>query len=1140
MATLSSPGVSVQVIDESFYSPAEPGTTPLIILATAENKLNGAGTGTAPGTLKANAEKVYLVTSQKDLVDTFGDPIFKTDANNNPIHAGEQNEYGLQAAYSFLGVSNRAFVARADIDLAELTASAEEPRGVADNGTYWFDINDSSYGIFEWNGNPMTIKGGQSFTNKIPLLINDVTQVADYDAGDYRPKASVGTIGDYAVVTVTTSNELFFKNQFGNWVQVGSNEWQKSWPAVSGTKYATSLTAGDNFFINGTMITAGTTLQTIVDEINAAQIYGGAISAAVVNNKLQIFNDGSYTANTTDSSEGDAIHIYGGTQGNLVAANASDSVLGIAFGVYYNPHLTISKHTEVPEYKLKNPQPRPTGSVWVKSTQQNVGARWRMKRFNSMTRMWDVIDVGLYKNAQSALYNLDKVNGGLNISVGDVYVNYNFTEDYGLDDSPLMANFKLMRRADTGETVIVSSRILADTLQAGTEPNSHSFVMAESVLGSEELGDYDKSGTYQSKLISFQATGTTDDANIIAAAINAAGFQNLYAEVDALNRVLIKHKLGGDFRIREGAGAPFTSIGFAEYNTVSKTGTLNLSLAPSGDVLHDYVASLWAPLNYVASANEPTTLAPDGKLWYSSIIDEIDIMINDGNKWVGYKTSTSPFYSATDAEQTDPNGPLVSASVPETQSDGTPLVTGDLWVDTSDMENFPVIYKYFAEFENKPIKYRWILIDNTDQSTEDGIVFADARYNTAGENSNTPGVISDLLESNFVDFDAPDPVLYPKGMLLWNTRRSGFNVKQFKHNYINPSEDNQRYGPAPLFSGESQEFYYINRWVTVSSNQEDGSGTFGRKAQRKVVVQQLQAMVNSNQAMRDEESRVFNLIATPGYPELIGEMISLNFDRGLTAFVVGDTPARLTSDATSLLEWGTNVNLAVEDNDLGAASYDEYMGMFYPWGYSSDNFGNNVVVPPSHMMLRTIALNDQVAYPWFAPAGLRRGGVNNATAVGYIDKEGEFVSVALNNGQRDTLYDAKINPITFFANSGLVNFGQKTRARSASALDRINVARLVIYLRRRLSILAKPFIFEPNDKITRDELKSVVDGVMLELVAQRAITDFLVVCDTSNNTPARIDRNELYVDIAIVPTKAVEFIYIPLRLKNTGAISGAA
>src|SRR5210317_1716485 len=107
---LTSPGVQVSVIDESFYTPAEPGTTPIIFVATAENKTNGSGTGIASGTLAENAGRPYLLTSQRDLVETFGDPTFYTDANNNPINGGEQNEYGLQAAYSFLGVSNSAYV----------------------------------------------------------------------------------------------------------------------------------------------------------------------------------------------------------------------------------------------------------------------------------------------------------------------------------------------------------------------------------------------------------------------------------------------------------------------------------------------------------------------------------------------------------------------------------------------------------------------------------------------------------------------------------------------------------------------------------------------------------------------------------------------------------------------------------------------------------------------------------------------------------------------------------------------------------------------------------------------------------------------------------------------------------------------
>ena len=211
---------------------------------------------------------------------------------------------------------------------------------------------------------------------------------------------------------------------------------------------------------------------------------------------------------------------------------------------------------------------------------------------------------------------------------------------------------------------------------------------------------------------------------------------------------------------------------------------------------------------------------------------------------------------------------------------------------------------------------------------------------------------------------------------------------------------------------------------------------------------------------------------------------------------------------------------------------------FYPNGFTTDLSGTNAVVPASHMMLKTIAISDQVSYPWFAPAGVRRGGITNATAVGFITDEGEFQSVALNTGQRDTLASVKVNPLTFIVGSGLVNYGQYTRARNASALDRINVARLVIYLRRQLSILAKPYIFEPNDKITRDEVKGAVEALLLELVGQRALYDYIVVCDTSNNTPARIDRNELYLDVAIEPVKAVEFIYIPLRLKNTGEIKG--
>jgi phage tail sheath protein FI len=144
--------------------------------------------------------------------------------------------------------------------------------------------------------------------------------------------------------------------------------------------------------------------------------------------------------------------------------------------------------------------------------------------------------------------------------------------------------------------------------------------------------------------------------------------------------------------------------------------------------------------------------------------------------------------------------------------------------------------------------------------------------------------------------------------------------------------------------------------------------------------------------------------------------------------------------------------------------------------------------------------------------------------------------VSLYQGLRDVLSGVEINPIATLPGSGITVMGQYTRQGTSTALNRINVARLVNYIRRQLNILSKPFLFEPNDSQTRNEIKRVVEGLLHEILAQRGLYDYVVVCDTSNNTPTRIDQNQLWVDIAIEPVKAVEFIYIPLRLLNTGAI----
>ena len=1112
---LTSPGVQVSVIDESFYTPSEPGTTPMIFVASASNKANAGGTGTAQGTLKANAGKPYLLTSQRDLADTFGDPIFQIDSNNNPIHGSELNEYGLQAAYSLLGVSNRAYVVRADVDLNELKASATAPAADPKDGTYWFDTDDSFYGIQQWNGEGITTTGGQQFTNKVPYVITDATEtedgglVANGFAGK-KPKSTIGAIGDYAIVATSTLNRIYYRNKDGVWVLVGSEAWTKSWPTVKGTKSNPTFASSRNITINGTTVAIGSsdTATQVAATINGLLIQG--VTAGVVDTRLEIYSDGTGSAASDSTLAGDIL--IGGDADGLTE-------LGITAGTYFPPALAIAKHTNIPEWKTADTYSRPTGSVWLKTTEPNAGAKLNVKEWSDAAKTWDKIVSPLYDSNIAAIYDLDRTGGGANLAIGSIYAKTNVAADA----SPL-GTFKFYRRENVGPTTITSNKITATTFSAGT-------------LGFKISSTKKNQATYESEVnVSFVATGATTDATLMAEAITNIGMHGVSAEVNAQNKVVIKHSEGGEIKFTDTDGA-LTSAGFAAFvSTTSGTPNLYYQDGTDGDTNPlQLQASNWKVLTYTASNSAVTQLASQGQLWYSSIVDEVDLMIHNGSKWVGYLHSTAPYYVSDSAEQTDPAGPIVSATKPTTQSDGSALKNGDIWISTADLENYPAIYRYNANLTNTPASNRWELLDKSDQTTENGVLFADARYNTSGANSNEAGDIDALLESDFVDFDCPDPALYPKGMLLWNLRRSGFNVKRFERNYINTANNNVRFGSG---DGESMENYYVHRWVTESGNQNDGSGSFGRKAQRKVIVQALQATVNSNDEIRDDESRLFNMMACPGYSELIGEMISLNFDRGLTAFILGDSPFRLTPDATSLNEWATNTNLAVEDNDRGLVSRDEYLGVFYPSGFTSDNAGNNVVVPSSHMMMRTIALSDQVSFPWFAPAGTRRGGITNATSSGFINAEGEFTSVALNEGQRDTLYSNNVNPITFITGAGLVNFGQKTRARGASALDRINVARLVIYLRSQLNKLAKPYIFEPNDKITRDEIKQAAESLMLELVSQRALYDYLVVCDESNNTPARIDRNELYLDIAIEPVKAVEFIYIPLRLKNTGEIAG--
>ena len=328
-------------------------------------------------------------------------------------------------------------------------------------------------------------------------------------------------------------------------------------------------------------------------------------------------------------------------------------------------------------------------------------------------------------------------------------------------------------------------------------------------------------------------------------------------------------------------------------------------------------------------------------------------------------------------------------------------------------------------------------------------------------------------------------------------------------------------GATPFVSGDEFQLSLsqVNLFNPLGANDA---------AKRVAITTALAAQINGNTEVRSEIYE-YNLIVCPGYPEVVTDLLALSDEINDEAFVIADTPVNLTAEQVAA--WSLTTARASNTN----------VGYYYPWGQAANLDGNTVVIAPSGIALRTYAFSDNQSYVWFAPAGVSRGSVTGVSSVGYVygtlGTATTFNQVNLNQGQRDNLYQSynNINPIVFFPGQGLIVWGQKTSAAAASALDRVNVVRLVMYIKRQLRKGAFPFVFEPNDKITRDNLKAAADGFLNDIMAKRGLYDFVTICDTSNNTPDVIDNNEMYMDVALKPVKAAEFIYIPIRVLSTGA-----
>ena len=264
------------------------------------------------------------------------------------------------------------------------------------------------------------------------------------------------------------------------------------------------------------------------------------------------------------------------------------------------------------------------------------------------------------------------------------------------------------------------------------------------------------------------------------------------------------------------------------------------------------------------------------------------------------------------------------------------------------------------------------------------------------------------------------------------------------------------------------------------------------------------------------EAYQFNVLFTPGllndvHPTQITNIISNTISRGDNMFVM------------DLGVYGTSIGEAVTQANTKDTSY---AATYWPWVRIIDPAtGKHVWVPASTVIPGVYAFNDKVSAPWFAPAGINRGGLNTVLQA----------ELKLSQGNRDTLYANNINPIATLPKQGVVVYGQKTLQKSQSALDRVNVRRLMIELKSYIRQIADTIVFEQNTIATRNSFISRVNPFLEAIQQKQGLYAYRVVMDDSNNGPAVIDRNQLIGQIYIQPTRTAEFISLDFILQPTGA-----
>jgi len=270
----------------------------------------------------------------------------------------------------------------------------------------------------------------------------------------------------------------------------------------------------------------------------------------------------------------------------------------------------------------------------------------------------------------------------------------------------------------------------------------------------------------------------------------------------------------------------------------------------------------------------------------------------------------------------------------------------------------------------------------------------------------------------------------------------------------------------------------------------------------------------------DDDSLNISIAAVPGITDDNVQNALITLAESSKNFLALISPPYALGSVQNAVDWlnGKGVRTAAVNSSYAAA--------YWPWVQVFNSFaGAEEWYDPAIFAARQCVFTDNVSEPWFAPAGLNRGRLTKPT-----DTE-----QSLNQGDRDTLYANALNPIKKDPTGGIVIFGQKTTQRTPTALDRVNVRRLMIFVRKTLLSLGKPFQFEPNDQFTWELVENAISPFLSDLIGRRAITEGAVKCDSTTNTPLRVDRNELWCSVSIKPTKVAETVVFEVNLTSQSA-----